>query len=198
MRGSIGGSLNNPVVGLPDLRMNTFLPPISSCHRGGGRGNMEDRWSRLRRPDKSIQAWSTSSVVTAEKVLALSGDFSLPGKSFSWRLTAGLRCFAADLSDQMAAILFLPVEYQKGGSTDQTRRPLLRLTSRRRGGGELTAPSGVVPGGDALGPVGDPIHGTGLRFASVIWGLLCKVSGLSCIFYLLRGPDVRCAIVDLS
>lgn len=187
MSGSTGCSFNKPVGGLLDLEMGSFLLTFSSCSHGGGRGGMEELWSRLCRPDKAIRAWSISSAAIVGKALALTRDSSLPGKSCSWRLMVGLRCFVvADFSGRTATILFLPVENHKGGSREPARRPLPRLPFRWRGGGELTAPSGVVPGDDELGPVMEPIHRIGLRSTSVIWGPLCKVYVSGCIFYLSR------------
>jgi hypothetical protein len=125
----------------------------------------------------------------------------------------GLRCSAAgflrlvvDCSGRRAAswssgdwrrlLIFLPAKMPKGR---QFRSGLAFASSfsgksRRRSGGEINVPSGIVPGDADLGSSSLPGRRTRLRSSVCVQGLFYKVLGPTCNFIFRWGP-VSCTQV---
>jgi hypothetical protein len=194
MRRFVNSSPNKPGC-LPDLEVSSLHLVISSCYSGGGRRGIEELRARLRRPDKVIRPWSIFSAATAERCWR-SPEFSLfffegdaPGDR--WPASVALQPLTHMVGWQPSHSS--RSENQMGGSWLPARRPQFRPPLRWPSCGELIAPSGAVPGDDGLGSWLETICRIGLQSTIMIWGPPCKVQGLSCTFYLFRGPFVSCA-----
>lgn len=175
MRGSVDSSYNKPG-DRPDLEVRLLVPLISASRRCEGRGGVEEQRARLRRPGKVIRSWCISSTAIVARRWR-SSEFS--SSSDGWARGDRWPAFSALLSltvlvERRPSFSSRP-ESQKGGSRKPARRPPPCLPFQWRGGGELTAPSGVVPGGDVLGPVLESNNRIGLQSRPAIWGPLCKV-----------------------
>jgi hypothetical protein len=94
------------------------------------------------------------------------------------RLMGGLRCITMPLSDRMAVIFIPPGR----SATREAAQPLDGVHGAlERSGGDLVAPSGLVPGGGRVHS-GWGLLGTRLLFFLLVGGPSCKKAGTSLYF----------------
>lgn len=162
-----------------DLEMSSLLLCFPCCH-GGGWEAVDGKEPNLRQAEPAISSLSLFSEAIE-----------------SWRLLdPGGRLPASPLTILVEG---QPLSSQpmcnKGGSTKTTRWLLLPALALgwRWNCGELVAPSGHVPGGGEY-PLLKLRVGTDLQSSFLIWGPLCKVYGLECIFYVCLGPCMSCTV----
>lgn len=121
----------------------------------------------------------------------------------SWRSYGARRLPASTTSPSTLLaegrpLLFLPALMPKGRQCSSDPVSMVSFSGacrcRSSSYGGPAIPSGVVPGDGEIATVKELVW-TRSRFLFSVGGPLCKSQGLSCIFYFLLGPDVKCALM---
>lgn len=187
-----------------------FLCFLSRC--GGGREADSESAVGLRGPvvasETRFRRWIGGACSCSSMCLSSSASCNEATAHFGAlrrrQFAAGLDCYADDLSGRRAAnrssgdssrlLLFLPamMPYGRQFSGDDPTSAS-SSTSWWRSGGEVTIPSGCVPGGGELG-LRSKLWSTRTRllFFTRVQELSCKVFELCCNFIFLMGPFISC------
>ena len=182
----------NKLVGVPDLELKSLLPHFfSSCHGGG----LEEEGGRgFSCSILSACPWSLSFAANGggsrckvhQEVLTTAPlHLLVERRPLGVPATTSGSCISSWPSSHMGGSLS-----SSSASYSHVLPPVHRWCYNHS-----STPSGFVPGGGGIGPGSKTAKRTRLLFIFVVWGPICKMSGLGCNFLFLLGLSVICCML---
>ncbi|XBI90377.1 hypothetical protein VPH35_028014 [Triticum aestivum] len=183
----------NKLAGLSDLELKLLLPYFSSSCHGGGLEEEEERgfgcsilsacpWS----PSSAANGWGSWCREHQEFLATAPLYLLVERRPLGVLATTSGSCISSWPPSHMGGSL--------SGSLSWYFHGLPPVVCRRCCSHSFT-PSGFVPGGGGIGPGSKTAKRTRLLFIFVVWGPICKMSGLGCNFLFLLGLSVICCML---